>query len=127
MLRELIRIAFSDVRTLLDESGVKPLGEWDDDAATAVSVIEVVTKNLSTGADTVHKIKLWDKLKALELLCRHLDLLRQGDAPAGVALQIVVDVSWALPPSSASRRHTAGIRGSRIARARCSSRATDLP
>ncbi len=78
-LEELRRIAFSDLRELFTDWGaLKPLHELTAEQAAMVASFEVVKKNLYAGdkkTDTVHKIKVWDKLKALELLAKHLNLL----------------------------------------------------
>jgi len=78
-LREAARLAYSDIRTLFDASGnLLPLQHWPDGIAAAVSAVEIVKKNLEAGdghTDTVHKLKLWDKSKSLEMLFKHLGLL----------------------------------------------------
>lgn len=50
--------------------------------AAAVASIEVVRRNVAGGdghSDTVVKIRFWNKIQALELLCKHLGLLEQPD------------------------------------------------
>ena len=75
---ELARIAFSDVRSLFDTTGsLRPIHKLNDDEAAAVASLEVVIKNAAAGdghTDTIHKIKVWDKTKALELLGKHFGL-----------------------------------------------------
>jgi uncharacterized protein (DUF2267 family) len=42
--------------------------------------LEVIIKNARTGdgvTDTIHKIKLWDKTRALEALAKHFGLVRE--------------------------------------------------
>jgi hypothetical protein len=51
--------------------------------AAAVSKILVVKKNAAVGdghTDTVVKLWFWNKIRALELLCKHLGVLEQPDA-----------------------------------------------
>lgn len=79
VLRELLKLARSDVRKMFTTGGsLLPVHELDDDTAAAVSSIEVVTSRIP-GTDPVEveytsKIKLWDKKGSLELLGRHLKL-----------------------------------------------------
>jgi phage terminase small subunit len=75
VLSELARIAFGDVRELLDDSGnLRPLSEMSDEAAASIASFEVGTN--SDGSTKVARIKTWNKNQALEQLCRHLGLLR---------------------------------------------------
>ena len=76
VLLEIARLAFSDLRRLFHEHGrLKHPKEWDDDTAASVASVEVVTRNLGDGTvEYVRKIKLWDKGRALEQLCRLLGL-----------------------------------------------------
>jgi len=78
-LREGARVAYSNVRALFDDNGnLKPMKDWPEDAAAAVAGIEVVKRNVDSGdgkIDDVIKVKLWDKVRALEMLFKHLGLL----------------------------------------------------
>jgi phage terminase small subunit len=79
VLRELGRVAFVDARQYFDRNNVRAVGELSADLGAAVAGFEVVIKNVSGGdgvTDTIHKFKLCDKLKALELLAKHHGLLR---------------------------------------------------
>jgi phage terminase small subunit len=75
-LLEIARIGFSDLRRLFHQDGrLKHPHEWDDDTAASIASVEVVTRNLGDGqVEDVHRIKFWDKGKALEQLSRHLGL-----------------------------------------------------
>ena len=75
-LVEIARLAFSDLRRLFHKDGrLKHPNEWDDDTAASVASVEIVARNRSDGeVEHVHRIKLWDKARALEQLCRHLGL-----------------------------------------------------
>jgi len=77
------RIGFNDARRFIDANGnLKPITEWTEEMAAAVSKIEVVKKNAAAGAgrtDSVVKVWFWNKNHALELLCKHLGLLEQPD------------------------------------------------
>lgn len=75
VLREVGRMAYSDIRELFDENGnFLPIKQWPDDIARAVSSVEVVKKNVTTGdgkVDDVLKVRLWDKPGKLQDLMRH--------------------------------------------------------
>jgi phage terminase small subunit len=81
VLEELRRLAFSDVRGLFDEAGnLRPLHELTAEQAAAIASLEVVKKNVAAGdgqVDTIHKVKVWDKTKALESLAKHFGLLTE--------------------------------------------------
>lgn len=81
VLEELRRLAFSDLRPLFDRHGcLKPIGTLTDAQAAAVAGMEVIIKNAQAGdghTDTIHKIKLWDKTRALEMLAKHFKLLTE--------------------------------------------------
>lgn len=78
--REIQRIAHLDIRKLYDETGqLKPVSDWDDESAAAVSSVETVRRQSPEEADedgnpvweTVLKVRTHDKVKALELIGRH--------------------------------------------------------
>ena len=81
VLEELRRLAFSDVRRLFDEQGnLKPLHTLTDEEAAAIASLEVIIKNAAAGdghTDTVHKLKVWDKTRSLEMLAKHFALLTE--------------------------------------------------
>ena len=74
VIRELAVIGFSDIRQLFDEAGnLKRPAEMSAEAAAAVASIEVVTRSLGDGeVEHIHKIRTWNKPRALEMLGRHL-------------------------------------------------------
>ncbi len=78
-LEEMRRLAFSDIRKLFDSDGnLRPVHTLDDETAACVASLEVVKKNLAAGdgvTDTVHKLKVWDKTRNLEMLAKHFGLL----------------------------------------------------
>lgn len=79
VLREILKLAKSDVRKLYREDGTLKLPhEWDDDTAAAVAGVDVVETTIgdkdSPISQTTKKVKLWDKKGSLELLGRHLKL-----------------------------------------------------
>ena len=76
---EIARLAFSDIRGLFDEHGnLRPMSDLTDAQAASVAGLEVIIKNVAAGdkhTDTIHKVKVWDKPKALEMLAKHFGLL----------------------------------------------------
>lgn len=99
VLRELSLVAFQRHSQIYrPDATLKSPGEWDEATDATISAIETeedytgeeqesqphggtLTRNRGTVLATrTHKVKRWDKLKALELLCKHFGLLKE-DAP----------------------------------------------
>lgn len=79
VLEEARRLAFSDVRRLFDKDGaLLPPSEWPDEVAAAVAGIESVVRHDPATRLPVRitKVRLWPKTPPLELLMKHLELLR---------------------------------------------------
>ncbi len=67
ILSQLREIANADVRQIFEEDGsLKPISEWDKDVAKAVSGVDVFHEK--DGSGVTKKIKMNDKLKAIELI-----------------------------------------------------------
>lgn len=99
VLRELARLAFGDLRNVFDESGnLKRMNELDDTTAAVLSSVEVVTRSAGDGeVEYVHKVRCWDKPRALEMLAKHLGLLSDGPKVAVIiGEQITSEQSAAL-------------------------------
>lgn len=81
ILQEYARIGFSDIRKTLTPGGnlLNP-NDWDDDTAAAIAGVEVVTRQVHAGdgdgpkIEYTHKIKTWDKPKALDAMAKHLGM-----------------------------------------------------
>jgi phage terminase small subunit len=85
VLREVVRIAFFDLRRLFKADGtLLPIHCWPDDAAAAVSGLEYKGGSLS-------KLRFASKIQAVELLGRHLNLWEAAGNKAGDRLQEIVD------------------------------------
>lgn len=82
VLEEIRRLALSDARSFFDEHGnLKPMKDWTAEQGAQVASFEVVKKNLAAGdgqTDTIHKFKVWDKPKSLEMLAKHFALLTEN-------------------------------------------------
>ena len=75
VIKELATIAFSDVRSLLDSAGqLVPVHLLPDEAAASIASFDVTTAG--NGQTRISRIKTWNKVAALEQLCKHLGLLR---------------------------------------------------
>jgi phage terminase small subunit len=69
-------VAFSDVRKMFGPDGalLRP-GAWDEETAAAVAALDVVTVSRGEGAvEHIAKVKRADRLRALDMLARHLSL-----------------------------------------------------
>ncbi len=106
VLRELAAIAFADTRKLYREDGsIKSPGELDDRTASALAGIDTEERDGEDGCRAyTRKVKQWDKVKALELLGKHLGLYPTRGT-LSIALDGQVDV-----------QHTHRIEGRRVAR-----------
>lgn len=89
---EIARLAFSDIREYYDDNGLllSPK-QLSDDAAAALAGIEVDEMFDSIGfkiGDT-KKIKLYDKLNALDKLARRLGMFSEDNAQKNTTFQIM--------------------------------------
>lgn len=80
VLLERSRLAFFDIRKLLDSTGRPlPIHELDDDTAAAIAGIDVANVgNELMGIGEVLKIKMADKNASLTALEKHLGLYKDG-------------------------------------------------
>lgn len=83
LLQEIRSISFVDIRKIFNEDhSLKPPSEWPDDVAAAIAGIETdelfegMGKERSRVGET-KKIKMFDKLKALEMLGKDLGRFTQ--------------------------------------------------
>jgi phage terminase small subunit len=99
-LRAAARIAFADVGVLFTPDGsLRHLRDLGPEARFAVQSFEVVTKDIPqhrAPALLQHtiKVKFHDKVKAIEILMRHLGLLQEGMSTAPTV------PAFALPPET---------------------------
>jgi phage terminase small subunit len=75
VLKQFMRFAFCDVRLLYNPDGtLKPMNEWPDDAAAAVNGIDTI-ELAGDVQGCIKKLKLVDKLGALNSIAKHLGML----------------------------------------------------
>lgn len=88
VLRELARVGFSDIQSIAritDEGvAVRVSDDWTEDDSRCV---QSISEKIDDGRRLI-AVKLWDKLKALEMLAKHLGVY--DDKP-----DVNVNVSWA--------------------------------
>ena len=93
VLEEIARIAFSDPGALFTEKGnLRPVHELPPEVRATIASVEVVHRNLTAGdgtIDVIHKLKSWDKPKALEMLAKHFALLTEKVEHSGA-----VEFTW---------------------------------
>ena len=79
VLEELRRLALVDLRGFFDDAGnLKAIKDLTAEQGAALASFEIIKKNAEAGdgiIDTVHKVKVWDKPRALEMLAKHFGLL----------------------------------------------------
>jgi phage terminase small subunit len=92
VLTELARIGFSDIRKLFNKNGsLKHPKDWDPDTAAAVAGVQFTEEFEGCGKErknigTTKKVRMFDKVRALEMLMKHLGLFPterkgEGDEP----------------------------------------------
>jgi phage terminase small subunit len=86
--RELMRVALADVGRLFDENGVLlPIHQLDEDTRRAISMVEDETTEGACFVTTrKRRIKMGDKLRALELSLKRRGLL--GDSAVSAEVQM---------------------------------------
>lgn len=85
VLREYAKIAFLDPSTFFDKGGaLLPIHDIPKESIAALSGIDIVKRSIQEGDDLpeleeTKKIKVWDKVKALDSLARHLGLFEKDN------------------------------------------------
>jgi|TARA_R100000005_G_scaffold89219_2_gene59632 phage terminase small subunit len=75
VIEGLKNVAFADIRKLFDGDRLLDIGELPDEIVLALASVEVVASKREDGSNEVehtHKIRINDRLRALEMLGRHL-------------------------------------------------------
>jgi phage terminase small subunit len=119
VLDQLRALSMVDIRSFFDDDGaLLPPSQWTTDMGCAVSSFDVVKRNVTSGdgkVDDVFRIRLADKVRALEMLAKHFGLLvdrvdhsgavvfvhEQPDEPVAIEHAVAVPVP-ALPEGTRS-------------------------
>lgn len=84
VILELARIAFVNASDVIDPEDASVLAGAARDDLACIQVVKVKQSNSEKGEMTEREVKLADKLRALELLGKHLGMFEQkGAVPAG--------------------------------------------
>jgi hypothetical protein len=108
VLTDLARIAFADIRRLFDDTGhLRPVQEWPADAAAAVASVKIVRKRVGGGDVVRVTVRLWDKVRALELLARYHGLLKDSrQVDGGERVIVTLEPACVRQPSEATGSHS---------------------
>lgn len=85
VVREIAKVAFANIKMVMrwDEEGnayVIPSDDMDNTVSAAIAEVNHTTTRIKGDLVNTHtRIKMHDKLKALDALCRHLGIYKQGD------------------------------------------------
>ena len=78
-LKQVVYLSSSDMRSFFDDGGnLKPIKDWTEAQGAQVASMEIIKKNAEAGdghTDIVHKFKLWDKPKSINMAMQNLGLL----------------------------------------------------
>jgi len=81
VLEEIGHIALFDIATVFDSQGHPlPVTDWPPEAHSAVASVKVVQRHSRAGdglMETVYEVKLWDKIRALEMAATYVGLLKK--------------------------------------------------
>lgn len=93
-LREIARMAYSDIRNIYNNDGsVKAVHELDDDTAAAISSVEIdeQVNGKSKVKTRTKKFRFHDKTKAVEMLAKHFHIYQ--DITPTVVVNNQIDLS----------------------------------
>jgi len=86
-LCELARCAYLDPRTLFRADGsLKRIIELDDDTAACIAAVEMGGR----GGKRVERVKMTDKLRALDMLCKYLKMFSEDHAPQDLGVKYII-------------------------------------
>lgn len=99
VLQELAAIAFSDIRKIFDDKNdLREISKIDDETAKAISSIEVEVDKVGNRVfSTTKKIKLNDKLRALQLVGNHIGMFKESSSSAEDIANALKELARGLP------------------------------
>lgn len=77
VLQEIARVALADIRQLYKNGKLLSPHEMSDDIASAVAQIDAITAEADNVPVMVTKVKMHNKISALEMLARHLNMFSE--------------------------------------------------
>lgn len=94
VIRELARVAFANATDVVDFETAELIQSATSDDTAAIASVKVKTIPTSDGLGIEREIRMADKLKALELLGRHMGMFTDNLKVAGdLGVQIIDDIS----------------------------------
>lgn len=94
VLRELAKIAFINATDVINMDDATIKGDANREDTAAIASVRVKTIPTETGEITEREVKICDKLKALELLGKHLGMFNDKlNVNAEMAVKIVDDIN----------------------------------
>lgn len=99
---EIAKVAFGDIANLFDESGaLLPLHDMSQEARAVIASVKTYEEKSAFGEETItqgtiREVKQWDKLKALDMLGRHLGLYKVDNdqkKPEIIAAETIVAIA----------------------------------
>lgn len=94
VLRELAKVAFVNIADVINLDEAKIHDNIDRDDTAAIASVKVKTTPTETGEIVEREVKTYDKLKALELLGKHLGMFTDKISISGdMGVKIVDDIT----------------------------------
>lgn len=85
VIKEIAKVAFGDIANLFDGSGaLLSIHDIPEDARRAIASVKTYEEKSAFGEETItqgviREVKQWDKLKALDMLSKHLGLYEKDN------------------------------------------------
>lgn len=92
VIKELARIAFVNPQNVIDSEDASVREDATEDDLACIQSVKVKTMSAEKGSSVEREIKLNDKMKALELLGKHLGMFKDKvELDADMDLNITID------------------------------------
>lgn len=100
VLKEYAKIAFSDIRELYTpDNNLYDIRQLDDETAGAVMSVEVDVMSVQgMPIGETKKVKLYDKLRALEALGKHIGLFEKDNKQKQAEVQNIINLGSGVKP-----------------------------
>ena len=100
VIQELAKIAFSDIKNIFDPQtgNLRPVDKMDSDSTAAIAGITIDENKLGTKIfSTTKKIRMYDKIRALERLGQHLGMFKEKTEGAEEIVKALKELAKDLP------------------------------